>query len=107
MASSITGSSVTYAGGGGGGKGNGSSGTGGSGGGGNGGSPGAAGTANTGGGGGGGDDGQSSGSGGSGVVIIRYADSFTAATATTGSPTITVTGGYRIYRWTGSGSITF
>jgi hypothetical protein len=40
-------------------------------------------------------------------VIIRYPDSFAAAASTTGSPTITVTGGYRIYRWTGSGSITF
>jgi hypothetical protein len=40
------------------------------------------------------------------VVIIRYPDSYSAAT-TTGSPTITVTGGYRIYKFTGSGSITF
>jgi hypothetical protein len=40
-------------------------------------------------------------------VIIRYSDSLAAATATTGSPTITVTGGYRIYQWTSSGSITF
>jgi hypothetical protein len=45
--------------------------------------------------------------GGSGVVIIRYADTFAAATATTGSPTYTVAGGYHIYKWTGSGSITF
>ena len=47
------------------------------------------------------------GSGGSGIVIIRYPDTYTAATSTTGSPTITVTGGYRIYAFTGSGSITF
>jgi hypothetical protein len=40
-------------------------------------------------------------------VIIRYSSTYIAATATTGSPTITVDGGYRIYRWTGSGSITF
>jgi hypothetical protein len=46
------------------------------------------------------------GSGGSGIVIVRYADSYLAATSTTGSPTVTVTGGYRIYTWTGSGSIT-
>lgn len=45
--------------------------------------------------------------GGSGIVIIRYADTFAAATSTTGSPTITVSGGYRTYTWTGSGSITF
>jgi hypothetical protein len=47
------------------------------------------------------------GAGGSGVVIIRYADTYAAAASTTGSPTITVAGGYRVYRWTGSGSITF
>jgi len=40
-------------------------------------------------------------------VIIRYPDTSTAAVATTGSPTVTVTGGYRIYQWTSSGSITF
>ena len=47
------------------------------------------------------------GSGGSGIVIIRYADSYIAATSTTGSPTITTAGGYRVYTWTSSGSITF
>jgi hypothetical protein len=50
---------------------------------------------------------RNGGAGGSGVVIIRYADTFTAAASTTGSPTITVAGGYRVYKWTGSGSVTF
>ena len=49
----------------------------------------------------------SSSPGGSGVVILRYLDSYAAATSTTGSPTIIVSGGYRIYTWTSSGSITF
>jgi len=49
----------------------------------------------------------SSSPGGSGVVILRYLDSYAAASATTGSPTIIVSGGYRIYTWTSSGSITF
>jgi hypothetical protein len=40
-------------------------------------------------------------------VIIRYADIYSAATATTGSPTVTVAGGYRVYQWTTSGTITF
>jgi hypothetical protein len=40
-------------------------------------------------------------------VIIRYADTYDAATSTTGSPTVTVGGGYRVYRWTSSGSITW
>jgi hypothetical protein len=47
------------------------------------------------------------GSGGSGIVIIRYADSFPAASSTTGSPTVTVAGGFRVYTFTSSGSITF
>lgn len=101
--SSITGASVTYAGGGGGGGG--APGAGGSGGGGAGSSGVAtAGTANTGGGGGGGSGGG--GAGGSGVVIIRYSDARSPAT-TTGSPTYTVSGGYRIYQFNGNGSITF
>ena len=109
-ASSISGSSVTYAGGGGGGSyttvGAGGAGGGGAGGSGAGVNIGVAGTANTGGGGGGGafDNG---GAGGSGIVIIRYPDTNLAAASTTGSPTITVAGGYRVYAWTGSGSITF
>jgi hypothetical protein len=42
-----------------------------------------------------------------GIVAIKYADSFAPATATTGSPTITVANGFRVYEWTSSGSITF
>jgi hypothetical protein len=40
-------------------------------------------------------------------VSIRYADTFDAAVSTTGSPTVTVAGGFRTYRFTGSGTITF
>ena len=71
--------------------------------------PGGNGGVNSGGGGGGGGGGYYSdgGYGGSGVVIVRYSDSFTAAVSTTGSPTITVSGGYRYYKFTSSGSITF
>lgn len=69
-----------------------------------------AGTANTGGGGGGGRG--SSGTpvgaaGGSGVVILRYSNVYPDATSTTGSPTFTNTGGYKTYKFTSSGSITF
>lgn len=72
------------------------------------------GLANTGGGGGGAGYFSSAGTprgkggiGGSGVVIIRYPDIFDAASATTGSPTVTIHENYRIYKFTGSGSITF
>jgi hypothetical protein len=41
------------------------------------------------------------------VVIIRYADTFASATSTTGSPNVIVSGGYRVYQFTSSGSITF
>lgn len=110
-ASSITGSSVTYAGGGGGGVyTTGTTGTGGSGGGGNGGAPngnnGIAGTANTGGGGGGASGGgatqRSGGSGGSGVVIISYAGS----TQQMAGGTVTISGGNVIHTFTSSGYLT-
>ena len=60
-----------------------------------------------GGGGGGYNGGLVGGAGGSGVVVVRYPDSFLAATSTTGSPTITNPTGYRVYTFTASGSITF
>ena len=59
------------------------------------------------GGGGGGYSGGLGGSGGSGKVTIKYADSFDLAASTTGSPTIQTTGGFRVYTFTGSGTITF
>ena len=69
---------------------------------------GVAGTVNTGGGGGGGGGNFGDGAaGGSGVVIIRYPNSFPDAVSTTGSPTFTNTAGYKTYKFTGSGSITF
>jgi hypothetical protein len=123
LVSSITGTSVYYAGGGGGMGGNENGGTatagsGGLGGGGNGGANNINsvpnllpqnGTANRGGGGGGASNravAHPGGSGGSGVVIIRYPIEYAAAT-TTGSPTITASGGYRIYQFNNNGSIIF
>ena len=112
--SSITGTATWYAGGGGSASfnTNGTPGYGGQGGGGNGGKGinGTPGTANTGGGAGGtGSYGTSySGmNGGSGIVVIRYANTYDAAVSTTGSPTYLNSGGYHIYTWTNSGSITF
>lgn len=102
LSSSISGSSVTYAGGGGGGVFNLSQGSGGSGGGGN---AGSAGGTNTGGGGGGARTGAA-GAGGSGIVIIRHSSAFAVASVT-GSPTVTASGGYITYIFTGSGSVTW
>jgi len=105
-ASSITGSSVTYAGGGAGGS-NGPARAGGSGGGGSAsGSTGGNGTANSGGGGaGGGLDGFAGGSGGKGVVIISVPTASYSST-TTGSPTVTTYGSNTIMQFNGSGSYT-
>ena len=100
VASTITGTSVYYAGGGGGALGAQTGGQGGGGG------TNTAGTANTGGGGGGGSgNGTQGGNGGSGVVFIKYPDSYPAA-VTTGSPTVTSITGYRIYKFTGTGTFT-
>jgi hypothetical protein len=108
VSSSITGSATFYAGGGAG-AGATNSWVGGNGGGG-GLSPGSGvqnGAANTGGGGAGERfAGSPSGNGGSGVVIVRYPDTLPAPLATTGSPVVTTAGGFRIFRFTGSGSIT-
>jgi hypothetical protein len=67
------------------------------------------GVANTGGGGGGvSETGRvASGAGGSGIVILRYADTFGNAVSTTGSPILYTTGGFKYYKFTGSGTITF
>ena len=113
VASSITGSSVTRAGGGAGASYNGSnSGTGGSGGGGDGGSytnpfaDGGNGTVNTGSGGGGSTFSANGGSGGKGVVIISMADADYSGT-TTGSPTVaTGVSGQTVLTFNASGSYT-
>jgi hypothetical protein len=41
------------------------------------------------------------------VVILRYPTTYSAAALTTGSPTYATSGGYHIYTFTGSGSITW
>jgi hypothetical protein len=73
--------------------------------------PGFSGVMNTGGGGGGGtmsgSPNQPGGAGGSGIVVIRYPSFLRPATSTTGSPQTYVSGPYRVYVWTSSGSITF
>jgi len=118
LQTSISGTATYYAGGGGGTRRTTSPGVGGNGGGGtgaqgvSGGNPATSGTANTGGGGGGGPGvggvtPNTAGNGGSGIVIIRYADTYALASSTTGSPTITTAGGYRVYKFTSSGSITW
>ena len=57
--------------------------------------------------GGGGATNGSGGAGSSGIVIIRYSSIYSDAISTTGSPTFINTGTYKIYKFTGSGSITF
>jgi hypothetical protein len=109
VASSITGSSVFYAGGGGGSTYlAGTPGTGGNGGGGNGSTgAGSSGTANTGGGGGGSERTPVSngGAGGKGVVILSLPTAKYSST-TTGSPTVTTSGSNTILKFNGSGSYT-
>ena len=100
---------ATYAGGGGANNYNGLlGGSGGSGGGGNSGqTPASDGTANLGGGGGGASYVTfAAGFGGSGIVIVQYLDTYPPATVS-GSPTYTVSGGFRKYTFTGNGSILF
>jgi len=47
------------------------------------------------------------GTGGSGIVILRYPSYLAPATSTTGSPETYVTGGWRVYKFVASGTITF
>ena len=74
---------------------------------------GANGGSNTGNGGGGGSlvstppSGLPASAGGSGVVIIAYPDTYAVPTSITGTYNEPTRSGYRVYRFTGSGSITF
>ena len=72
---------------------------------------GVAGTANTGGGGGGGGwVNRGGGAGGSGIIIIRYASSYANATTVTGAANSNLpytSGGYKYYKFNGTGSFTF
>jgi len=109
LQSSITGTATYYAGGGGGGTYIGAGGAGGAGGGGAGNNNstggGTSGTTNTGGGGGAGVTGAQ---GGSGIVIVRHSNTYSYATSVVGTQTNVVnTGGYWIYTFLSSGSITF
>ena len=47
------------------------------------------------------------GAGGSGIIVIRYPSYLKAATSATGSPQTYISGAWRVYVWTSSGSITF
>ena len=108
-ANSITGSSVTYAGGGGASVEHsasaGNAGSGGGGAGGNASQDGGNGTANTGGGGGGAYLPRTPGQGGKGVVILSVPSANYSGT-TSGSPTVTTSGSNKIIKFTGSGSYT-
>lgn len=53
-----------------------------------------------------GNAGFATGAGTQGVFYLEYPDTYPALTSTTGSPTITVSGGIRRYRWTSAGSFT-
>ena len=66
-----------------------------------------AGATNTGGGGGGGATTGYPANGGSGACFVYYSNTFDQAVSTTGSPTYTNNGTYHIYKFTGSGSISF
>jgi hypothetical protein len=56
---------------------------------------------------GGGAGGPATLAGGSGVVVLRYSTAYPVPTANVGNPNVIITGGYRVYRFWQSGSITF